>query len=118
MDDRRIFHIKKRLTESLDHPWTVEEMAQAVRLSTSHFKQLFKRETGGPPMAFLQNFRLEKACEMLSDADSFLQIKEIAFKCGFPSYNHFTREFKGKFGMTATEFRSYHVELMQLTADG
>lgn len=105
MDDRRIFHIEKRLTESLDHPWTVEEMARAVRLSASHFKQLFKRKTGSSPMAYLHNLRLKKAREQLSDTQSFLQIKEIAANCGFTNDSHFSREFKKTYGIAPVKFR-------------
>jgi AraC family transcriptional regulator len=81
-------------------------MAQAVRPPMSHFKQIFKERTGHSPMSYLQRVRLEKAHQILSDTHSFLQIKEIAFKCGFVSDSHFAREFKKRHAVTPTDFRA------------
>ena len=111
--DRRIFHIQNLLSQSLGRSWTVEEMAEAVELSVPHFRRLFLREVGIPPKIFLNNIRLEAAHAHLSAQDCFLQIQEIAQKCGLGDISHFSRHFKNRFGMSPTEFRLNRAEIEQ-----
>jgi AraC-like DNA-binding protein len=111
--DRRIFHVKEQLSQTLGRSWTVQEMASSVGLSVPRFKQLFKEKVGISPMVYLLELRLEKAREMLADTHSFLQIKEIGVKSGLTNDSHFTREFKKKFGVTPTEFREHSAEIEQ-----
>ena len=78
--DGRIFYITEQLTGNLNHDWTIEEMAGMVELSVPHFQKLFKRNVGAPPMAYLREQRLERACECLET--SFHQLKQIGSQVG------------------------------------
>lgn len=109
--DGRIFQLKYLLSEKLDHDWTVEEMAEIVELSVPHFQKLFKANLGVPPMAYLHDIRLEKACESLKN--SFRRLKQIGIEVGITDNSHFTRDFKGKFGVTPTEYRKQYWEKVQ-----
>ncbi len=111
--DRRIFHIKDHLSQNLGRSWSVEEMADAVKLSTTHFKQLFKEKVGISPMAYLLEIRLEKAREILVDPQCFLQIQEVGVKSGLSNDSHFSRDFKRKFGQTPTQCREQAAEIHQ-----
>lgn len=110
--DGRIFHIKEKLHNNLKKHWTLEKMAQEVGLSAPHFQKLFKSNVGLPPMTFLQNLRLEKACQLLED--TFLQVQEIRCEVGMSGNSHFTRDFKVKFGLTPTEYRKIHWRKIQV----
>lgn len=81
----------------------LEEMAQAVNLSPSRLRYLFKTETGMSPSDYLRHLRLEKARELLDT--TFLQIKEIRTKVGIPDQSNFVRDFKRKYGASPTEYR-------------
>lgn len=111
--DGRIFHIKNQLSQNLGHSWSVEKMAETVRLSISRFKQLFRKKVGGSPMAYLLELRLEMASKLLADPLCFLQIKEIGFLVGMANESNFTRDFKRKFGTTPTRFRERAREVHQ-----
>ena len=111
--DRRIFHIQQQLYQNLGHSWSVEEMADSVKLSATRFKQLFKKEIGVSPKAYLLEIRLEKAHEFLMDPQRFLQIQEIGVICGLTNDSHFTRDFKRKFGLTPTQCRQQASEIHQ-----
>jgi len=111
--DRRIFHIKNKLSRDLTHAWCIEDMADEVRMSVPHFRRLFKKDIGKAPNLFLTELRLEKAREMLSDLGCFLQVKEIGVLVGLTNESHFTKSFKAKVGMTPTAFRAYCSEINQ-----
>lgn len=109
--DGRIFHLQKQILENPDRDWTIEQMSEIAGLSVPHFQKLFKSNTGKPPIAYLQDLRLEKARELLET--TFLQIQEIRTKVGIPHDSHFTRDFKKKYGISPTEYRKLFWEKIQ-----
>ena len=111
--DRRIFHIKEKLSQDLGGSWSVGEMAAEFEMSVSYFQRLFKEKAGTTPSAYLTDLRLDKAVEMLSDPNCFLQIKEIGFQVGLTNDSHFTSGFKKKYGMTPTEYRAHQAAIHQ-----
>ena len=111
--DRRGFHVKQKLSQYLGRSWSVEEMAEEVGMSASHFQHLFKEEIGITPKAYLQSLRLEKARELLADSNRFLLIKEIALQVGLLNASHFTSAFKAKFGVSPSKFRDQHAKIHQ-----
>lgn len=111
MIDGRIFKLCKLLSEKPDHNWTIQEMAEIVELSRSHFQRIFKINVGISPQAYLHELRLDKACELLET--TFLQIKQICVRAGLPDYSHLTRDFKNRYGLTPTEYRKFHWKKIQ-----
>ena len=60
-------------------------------------------------MKYLNDIRLEKACQQLKEsADK--NIIDIAFDCGFSSNQYFTRVFKERYGMSPQRFRKSQKE--------
>lgn len=104
--DGRIFQLKKKLLNNLQHQWTVEEMAQTVGISAPHLQKLFKIQTEISPVQYLRTLRLEKARELLEN--SFKQVSEIGFEVGMVDQSHFTRDFKQKYGSTPSAYRKEH----------
>jgi len=111
MIDPRIFSICKQISESLDHEWTVAEMASQFDLSVPHFQKLFKQETGTPPMTWLHRRRLDVFAEQL--LSTYDTIKSIAFRTGLSNEGHLTEDFKRSFGFTPTGYRKHHAEIEQ-----
>ncbi|MBK7511075.1 MAG: helix-turn-helix transcriptional regulator [Chloracidobacterium sp.] len=109
--DGRIFHIKEILSQNLGHAWCVDEMARIAELSGSHFLNLFKKEIGMPPMAYLCSLRLERAKFLIET--TFLRIKEIGVQTGLVNDTQFTRCFKKKFGITPSAYRKRCWEIEQ-----
>ena len=54
-------------------------------------------------IAYLNDFRLEIAAQMLLAADT--NIMDIASACGFDNLSYFNRSFKKKYGVTPGRFR-------------
>ena len=86
-----------------EHPWTVESLASEVAMSRSRFSNRFSSLVGSGPMAYLSDWRLQKAISMLDR--SRMSIQEISNKTGYQSPSAFTRAFTGKFGLSPSEHR-------------
>lgn len=84
-------------------PWSVESLGAAVGMSRSRFAERFSELVGMGPMAYLSDWRLQKALSLLSA--SRISVQEIAVAAGYRSPAAFSRAFSGKFGVAPTEYR-------------
>lgn len=82
---------------------SIEEIAQLCYYSKSYFMKFFKEIMGISFVAYLNDFRLEAAANMLRASDD--NILEIASACGFDNLSYFNRSFKKKYGMTPGKYR-------------
>lgn len=87
--------------------WTVERMAEYCGLGVTQFSKYCQEITNRPPMKYLNDIRLEKACLQLTQSTE-KNIMEIAFDCGFSSNQYFTRVFKERYGISPLRFRVTH----------
>lgn len=83
-------------------PLTLEDLAQAVHLSPSHFSHLFKQFYQISPMHFLRNYRVEQVKRFLLTSDR--NLTQIADLCGFSSIHVLSRAFKEVSGQSPSDF--------------
>lgn len=81
---------------------SVEQMAQNVNLSVRQYLRIFKKMTGSTPIAYLNQYRLFRAQELLLQTDDSVQ--KIALQIGFEDVQYFNRLFKKKVGCTPKEY--------------
>lgn len=93
-----------RILELQDREIDFEALAFELGLSQSGFRKKFRRVTGMPPGQYLQQLRLDRACEWLRHER--LTITEIAAQLGYESVFYFSRLFKRKFGMSPSGYRN------------
>ena len=91
---------RKNLRQSL----TVEQLAEAARLSPRQFTRVFRAETGQSPARAVENFRLEAARYMLEQGR--LPVEEIARGTGFGDRERMRRSFLRTFGQTPQAIRT------------
>lgn len=89
---------------------SVEELARRCWLDRSYFGKVFKSVTGQSPQQFLIRFRMEKAASELRTGN--LPIGDIGISVGYPNLLHFSRAFKGVYGMSPSEYRQKYRERM------
>jgi AraC-like DNA-binding protein/mannose-6-phosphate isomerase-like protein (cupin superfamily) len=80
-----------------------EVVAGTCYMSTSHFRAVFKKETGMTVRDFIIQTRLVAAAHLLKNTDS--SIMDIAAESGFGQVSCFNRSFLKAFGQTPTAFR-------------
>ena len=97
----------RRVTElvhaKIEEELSLHEMAQCAGLSTSHFLEVFRKSTGESPHQFVLRQRVERAKEMLREAE--MRVLDVAVACGFKTQQHFARVFRRICGASPTEYR-------------
>lgn len=82
---------------------SLQEIADEMGYSEGHFCRLFKQCFRVNFSAYLNEYRIEKAKEMMRD--SHLSLKEIGMACGYSDAAYFCRVFKRLTGTTPSEYR-------------
>ncbi|SFJ81892.1 response regulator transcription factor [Thermoflavimicrobium dichotomicum] len=91
-------------------PITLNEVADRVYLSASHFSRLFKAEMGVTFIEYLTKYRVEQSKRLLKMTS--LPIEVIANNTGFANASYFATTFKRIEGMTPSEYRSIFSNLL------
>ncbi|MCY9669363.1 AraC family transcriptional regulator [Paenibacillus alginolyticus] len=97
-----------RITEEPQWRPAIEEMADLVRISPSHFFRTFQEYTGLPPMVFIERARIKKACGLLVEGTD--TVTEVANELGYASSQHFATVFKRITGMTPIQWRKFQTD--------
>lgn len=87
---------------------TVEMMSASLKLDRKYLSALFKRSIGMPPQQYLLNFRMAKACELLTETRC--TIGEISRSVGYQDPLLFSRMFKKVKGCSPKDYRSRHAD--------
>jgi len=70
----------------------IDEIADVVSLSKSHFSRAFKCSLGSSPMAYVAARRVERAKLMMTSTRE--RLTDIALACGFADQSHLNRYFR------------------------
>jgi len=83
---------------------TPQEIAKELYMSYSNFRKVFKQYTGFSPAQYIQDIRMNRVKEILTNTD--LTIKGIAYKEGFDNYEYFLTAFKANAGVSPSQYRA------------
>jgi AraC family transcriptional regulator len=100
---KRIDRVIDYLSDHLDQPVKLEELAKAACFSEFHFHRVFRAMTGETVNDFTNRLRLEKAARLLKRTRQ--SATEIALECGFSSSATFSRSFNHAFNTSPTQYR-------------
>ncbi|MFW6022894.1 MAG: AraC family transcriptional regulator [Halanaerobiaceae bacterium] len=95
-----IFYIHNHYMDEI----TLENLAKKFGVSVSHLSKTFKEYFSENIHSFLNDIRIKHACGLLSSSNK--QITDIAAEVGFNSYPTFSRVFRNKQGISASEYRN------------
>jgi AraC-like DNA-binding protein len=96
---------KQLIARSIGDPGlSVARIAAQLHISNSSLTRAL-RAHGISPMRYAWSLRLEHAARLLADTSrSAVQIREVAYQCGFTDAAHFSRVFKRRYEMTPREY--------------
>lgn len=86
----------------------VSTLEHKLNSNPAYLGQLFQKETGQPFNEYINQFRMEKAKQLLLNTN--LTATEISKKIGFNDSNYFFRLFKKYMGVSPSELRKYVVK--------
>ncbi|GGM87323.1 AraC family transcriptional regulator [Terrabacter tumescens] len=86
------------------HPWTLERLAAAVHVSRATLSRRFADLVGRPPMAYLAQWRLARAADLLRDGTA--TVEQVAHAVGYANAFAFSAAFKREHGLSPRAFRA------------
>lgn len=101
--DPDIGPILQMITDEPSKPWTVKALARRSNMSRSAFCERFRDVVGQPPLQYVTEHRMQKACQYLHETE--LAIKQIATLVGYSSVSSFSNAFKRWVGSAPATFR-------------
>ncbi|TBL81957.1 response regulator [Paenibacillus thalictri] len=93
------------IKEHLPHNLTVQDCADHVHTSPSHFAALFKKMTGLTFVQFVIAERIKVAQELLLSGSS---VQNASERLGYEDLKYFRELFKKHTGMTPSEFKQFY----------
>jgi AraC-like DNA-binding protein len=98
LSDRQLNEALHLMHKHPERTWTVESLAGAVNMSRSAFANHFSNIVGMTPLAYLRQWRMQVASELLIDSSEFMST--IAEKVGYKSESSFGKAFKSTTGVS------------------
>lgn len=99
--NRVIDYVRENLTGDL----SLEAAARVANFSPYHFHRVFKSVVGETLNDFIRRIRAQSAASQLIHNPA-IPITTVAVNCGYASPSAFAREFRRRFGMSASDFRA------------
>lgn len=96
--EKSIDYMKEKFAENI----TIEDIANKLNCSSSYISRVFKKHTGKTPYAYLTEYRLFKAEQLLRGGES---ITTAALMSGFCNSSVFIKTFKKSFGITPHKYK-------------
>ncbi len=91
------------IDDDLGAELSLDDLAEAARVSRFHFARAFKQTIGMPPHRWLIMRRIERAKQLLETTQ--LSILDIACAVGFQSQSHFGQVFRRQTGFSPAKWR-------------
>ncbi len=92
------------ITENYAGPITIEEISDYVGISRSQLFRCFQQVTGISPKEYLTQYRIKKACQLLTQTS--FSMTAIANSLGFENSLYFSKAFRKVQGVSPSEYRA------------
>ena len=105
VDEENVLKIKQAkeiIISRMAEPPTLQELSKEIGLPLSKLKDGFKQIYGEPVYAFLFDYKMEVARQLL--ASGSYNVNEVGLKVGYSTASHFIAAFKKKFGTTPKKY--------------
>jgi AraC family transcriptional regulator len=95
------------LRAHLERPLRLDDLAEQVRLSVSHFCRAFTKTFGDTPHTYIIRLRLELAQKMMLTTRE--PLSQIALACGLADQAHLSKVFRRSLGETPSAWRRKNI---------
>lgn len=98
-------NIEQYIRDNYNTELSMQDVAKAMNYSDAYFCKLFKQCFKVNFSAYLNEYRIARAKELLQTTR--LNVREVSLACGYSDANYFARVFKRITGMTPSEYRVF-----------
>ena len=105
VDEENVLKIRKAkeiIIARMAEPPTLQELSKEIGLPLKKLKDGFKQIYGEPVYAFLFDYKMEVARQLLASGSH--NVNEVGLKVGYSTASHFIAAFKKKFGTTPKKY--------------
>ncbi len=105
VDEENVLKIRKAkeiIIARMSEPPTLQELSKEIGLPLKKLKDGFKQIYGEPVYAFLFDYKMEVARQLLASGGH--NVNEVGLKVGYSTASHFIAAFKKKFGTTPKKY--------------
>ncbi|WP_251206956.1 helix-turn-helix domain-containing protein [Acetatifactor aquisgranensis] len=102
-DSLKVDKIKQFIRQHYDEQLSLNDIAAHFYITPNYLCALFKKETGGNVMRYLNDYRLKRAREFLLTTQ--MKIHLVAETVGFRNVSYFCQKFRDTYGETPENFR-------------
>lgn len=95
--------VLKYISENYKEEISSKQAADALSFNQSYFCRSFKRNFGMSFSAYLNMYRISASKKLIENSGK--AIADIAFECGFPNPDYFTKCFKKLMGLSPNEYK-------------
>jgi transcriptional regulator GlxA family with amidase domain len=92
---KTLIKVASLMEANIEEPLSLDELADAVKISRRQIERLFKRHLGSVPTRYYLELRLRRARELLLLTN--MSIMDVAVACGFQSPPHFSKCYRNHF---------------------
>lgn len=107
---RRIAKVCSYIEEHFYGDISLSGAASLIGMTDSAFSHFFKSKTNTTFIDYLNNLRIAKACQLLTETDQ--TVTEICYNSGFNNMSNFIRMFKKKKQYTPNEYRVFMGQIL------
>ena len=100
---RKLKEVLSYVEENFASNISLDTLAEISCMSPNYFCHYFRRQVGKSPISFVNEYRIQKAAQMLSETN--LQVSQIASAVGFDNFSYFIRKFREYMTVTPKEYR-------------
>ena len=105
--EKRPIHLAKEYIKTrYQLPVSLDEVAEHLALNAAYFSSIFKKETGISFSEYLTSVRIDKAKELLLEANR--TVFDVASSVGYDDEKYFSRVFKKSVGLSPSEYRKLY----------
>lgn len=104
----KIFKARELMETEYRNARKVSEYANVCSMSPGRFSTVFEKAVGKPPKKYIQDLKIDKACELLRH--TAMTVTAAARSSGFSDSLYFSRVFRKRFGVSPDKYRKMSSE--------
>ena len=107
--DSQILKVQHWVHKNFHQKISLKTLSKIAALGERTFIRRFQKSTGNKPTEYVQNVRIQKACERIETTQD--NIDTIAWDIGYEDIASFRKVFKNRIGLTPGEYRKrFYIE--------